>query len=529
MCALLAPAVSVTGVSAVEQLPVLIPGPSTGLVGITLAKATTDQGFAGYLKDNDDVSAPVELSVPRDGMRRLATVGDIVLSQRPVAGTQIPSGNAVNVIPPPPGDPGDSGDSGDSSQPGDSSLQEGPSQPGDSSQQEGPSQPEPSSPPGDDGIGTSDGVDGETPRQPETSSQPEEESGGGIDGVIRVPVPDLGGLSEERAEQALNAEDLVLGEVSGEGDEVVSQSPVAGTMVSPGSAVNVDMGAEEPVYVVVPNLVGSTVQEAKQLLYPDLVLNEVSDDSDEAPSKCDVIDSQYPVAGEEVPPSSTVDVYLKSASVPVPNVVSRTVDEARVLLTAAGLVLDNDLAGASRVESQEPAAETLVCPGSVVTVIVSEVPVPPAPPVAPLPPPVGEPPVGQPPAAQPPLAQPPVGQPPVGQPPAAQPPLAQPPAVLPEVPPTESPVAPVALIPRWWPIPATLTLLIVAGILVSRALRALREQKGINADIRIIAGADLGTDVEVMQSPSNHSQSTCVVRIEPHADSGTQVLEEVHQ
>jgi hypothetical protein len=96
-------------------------------------------------------------------------------------------------------------------------------------------------------------------------------------------------------------------------------------------------------------------------------------------------------------------------------------------------------------------------------------------------------------------------------------------------------VAPVAVFGRWlWPVAATLILLtlLVAGLLVSRAIRAQQEQKkqkGAHTDIRAVVGADPGIDVEVMKSPSDRSPPTCVVRIEPRADSGTQVLEEVHQ
>lgn len=199
------------------------------------------------------------------------------------------------------------------------------------------------------------------------------------------------------------------------------------------------------------------------------------------PSTCDVINSQYPIAGAEVLYGSPVNVYLKSALVPVPNLVSRTVPDARMPLTDAGLVFGNDPAGDGRVESQEPAAKTLVCPGSAVTVTVSVPPVvsPDSPVVSP-----------------------------------------------------DAEVVPAAgLIPRWWPIPATLTFLalLIAGLLLARAIRTQQGQKGILPDIRVVPGVDPGTDVEVTQSPSDRSSPTCVVRIEPHADSGTQVLEEGRQ
>lgn len=137
-CALLAPAVGVTDVGSVEQPLALIPAPNTGLPGIKQVAATADQGYADYLKENEDVSPLVELSPPRSGLRHLVTVsfdktptlsanlvavsnlvglrmtgskqalnavglllgqvsgtGDRVRSQNPVVGTQISTGSAI--------------------------------------------------------------------------------------------------------------------------------------------------------------------------------------------------------------------------------------------------------------------------------------------------------------------------------------------------------------------------------------------------------------------------------------------------
>lgn len=72
-CALLAPAVGGTGFDSVEQTPALIPGSNPGLRGIT--QATAGQGYVDYAKEND-LSLLVELSLPRQGMRHLATVSE---------------------------------------------------------------------------------------------------------------------------------------------------------------------------------------------------------------------------------------------------------------------------------------------------------------------------------------------------------------------------------------------------------------------------------------------------------------------
>lgn len=112
------------------------------------------------------------------------------------------------------------------------------------------------------------------------------------------------------------------------------------------------------------------------------------------------------------------------------------------------------------------------------------------------------------------------------------------PVELPAHPAVRHPVEPVGsvrLIPRLRQLIVALIwlgvglLLLLIGILVSRAVRGRQEQNGVPAHIQAVAGAASGTVVEVMESRTDGSRSTFTVRIEPHADSGTQVLEEEYQ
>jgi hypothetical protein len=198
--------------------------------------------------------------------------------------------------------------------------------------------------------------------------------------------------------------------------------------------------------------------------------------------------------GNPWPPRSprVDDVVL----VTVPNIVSRTVDRARGALRAVGLVLGNDPAGDTRVQSQAPAAGTLVCPGSVVTVTTVVTPETTA--VTP-----------QTTAVTP-------------QTTAVTP---QTTAVTPE-PTVVTPVVPAVtlskLIPWLW-----LLIPLAVGLLVILAVRARRGQKWVRGHVRAVPGAAPGAVVEVMESRTNHSPPTQVVRLEPHADSGTQIFEEV--
>jgi hypothetical protein len=188
----------------------------------------------------------------------------------------------------------------------------------------------------------------------------------------------------------------------------------------------------------------------------------------------------------------------------VPNVIGRTEDQAREAVAAAGLTAGSARQGNNRVVRQVPVAGTVVQCGWVVTMIVDQpAPPPPAPP-RPLPP--------------------------VELPPADPPPAFVMPSPLPVVPPA-APVPRMEPIPWFWPVIIALLGLsaaLLVGLLLLVAARAWKGPKWVRAHVRAVAGVAPDVGVEVMESPADHSAPPCVVRLEPHADSGTQTLEEVH-
>lgn len=214
---------------------------------------------------------------------------------------------------------------------------------------------------------------------------------------------------------------------------------------------------------VVPNLVGSPVADASGVLgRAELILGRVS-------GAGEVVRGQQPIPGAAVPRGSGVDVITYRTGAPqlviVPNLVGRTVDEARRVLDSVGLVLGNPSDGSRTVSGQSPAAGTLTQPGSTVTVTVSEAPLP---------------------------------------------------------------VASTSTPWWWWPL-AVLALLFVAALVAVGASRAHRGHRWARAHVRAEAGTGAEIGVEVEESQADRSPPSCVVRIEPHADSGTQVLKGVEQ
>jgi serine/threonine-protein kinase len=183
-------------------------------------------------------------------------------------------------------------------------------------------------------------------------------------------VPDLTGLSVESAGAKLDAVELVLGPVSGEGNEVVNQRPDPGTTLPVGSVVSVtlDPTAVAPPLVRVPGVLGITPKRAAvRLRSVGLALGRVT-------GRGRKITGQNPRRGVSVALGTEVSASLGGAppleSVPVPNLVKLTFDVARNRVEGFRLRLRPRGEGGegSTIESQDPDAGTYLAAGGTVTV-----------------------------------------------------------------------------------------------------------------------------------------------------------------
>ncbi len=272
-----------------------------------------------------------------------------------------------------------------------------------------------------------------------------------------VVVPDLVDTSLNDAPGVLEPLGLLLGSVSGDGKVIRSQSPLPETEVRRGTGVDVTVGSSAPRLVTVPDVVGSSVDDAPGILESTgLVLGQVAGSGD-------VIRGQNPATGARVPRGSAVNVTVQATVPPeqpveVPDLVNGTVDDARAALEDVGLALGNDSGSGRAVERQEPAAGTLVPAGTEITVTPATVPVSERTPV--------------------------------------------------------------------WVVAAALILL-GAALLIPRSVRARRRPSWVRTHVRVVARTGPARDVKFTQSLADPSTPTCVVRLEPHADGGKQVLVEV--
>jgi hypothetical protein len=162
---------------------------------------------------------------------------------------------------------------------------------------------------------------------------------------------------------------------------VISQSPVAATVIDQGAPVNLVVSSGPP-QVAVPNVLGDTQDVATTTLTgAGLSLGTVTQQSSATVPSGEVI-STSPAGGTEVNLSSTVNLVVSTgpAQVAVPNVVGDTQTAATSAVTGAGLVLGTVTPQASatipagQVISESPAASTNVNLASYVSLVVSSGP-----------------------------------------------------------------------------------------------------------------------------------------------------------
>ena len=198
-----------------------------------------------------------------------------------------------------------------------------------------------------------------------------------------VPVPNVVGQSFEDASAELIAAKFTVKSVEQVSDErpgtILEQSPAAGDEAEEGSEVTLTI-AKAPKTFAVPNLVGSTIDEATALLAEQgLELgNQTEQESDSDPG---LIISQDPLPDEEVTRGTAVDVVVSSGpaeptTVSVPDVTCLSFGQAKTQLTAQGLQINDDgeapinplCSNPNKIAAQDPSAGSDVPSGTVVNV-----------------------------------------------------------------------------------------------------------------------------------------------------------------
>lgn len=208
-------------------------------------------------------------------------------------------------------------------------------------------------------------------------------------GPAPVAVPNVLNMTRTAAQAALTGAGLAVGTVtqaySGTVpvNNVISQNPVAGTLLPPGNAVALII-SQGPAPVTVPNVLNMTQAAAQTTITgAGLTVGEVTQAHSATVPTGQVV-SQTPAVGTFLPPGSAVALVISQGPPPVavPNVLNMTQTAAQTAITAAGLALGevtqaySATVPAGQVVSQTPAAGTLLPPGSSVSFAVSQGPRP---------------------------------------------------------------------------------------------------------------------------------------------------------
>jgi beta-lactam-binding protein with PASTA domain len=194
-----------------------------------------------------------------------------------------------------------------------------------------------------------------------------------------VEVPSLLGLPATVAGELLKARGLRLVVQERKPDDkiaaeaVISQQPLAESSLAVDSPVSVTVSTGQPSELMLPDLTGRTLAEAKQTLEGlGLVIGPVAGPAD------GVVKTSEPAAGQKLAPGSMVGLSLEPGGVEVPKVVGMGFGKAKSTLEKAGFKLGKvkerfveETEGWVILE-QTPAAGSQLAPGGTVDLVRNE-------------------------------------------------------------------------------------------------------------------------------------------------------------
>lgn len=197
----------------------------------------------------------------------------------------------------------------------------------------------------------------------------------GAGGPKEIQVPDLMGMTEEEARQALHSVNLnvevgiPLYDKNYRAGEVVSQDPVSGSSVKEGHTVTINLNKDKNSgdTVAVPNLSGKTVDDAKYSLQAyGLKIGDIIAEASDLPEG--IIISHSPKADASVSAGTKVNLVVSKgaddAEIVMLTLLGKGADEAAAEITAMGLILGETTYSASSTYEQNKVMGQSVEPGT---------------------------------------------------------------------------------------------------------------------------------------------------------------------
>ena len=206
-----------------------------------------------------------------------------------------------------------------------------------------------------------------------------------------IPVPELTSLPQSAAEAALQAAGLLRGSITQANSStvpaasVIRADPAPGTLVNPGSAVNLEVSSG-PAQVAVPPLIGLTQSAAEAALQAAGLMRSTLTQANSPTVPAGSVSRADPAPGTLVNPGSAVNLEVSSgpAQIAVPPLMGLTQSAAEGALQAAGLMrgtltqASSLTVPAASISRADPAPGTLANPRSAVNLEVSSGPALPA-------------------------------------------------------------------------------------------------------------------------------------------------------
>ena len=196
-----------------------------------------------------------------------------------------------------------------------------------------------------------------------------------------VQVPDVVGMTPEAADELLAGRGLrmVVAEEEASTEvpegEIAGQAPLAGSRVDHGERVDVVVSTGAPL-IAIPPVVGRPLSEAQLMISnAGLRVGQVSETGEGDPG---TVTETNPPQGTSTTPDTPVALIVAPAGAEVPDLVGKSIRQARTLLERGGFRQGtvryryDERRGPYIVLEQDPAAGTRAPPDSEIALIVNE-------------------------------------------------------------------------------------------------------------------------------------------------------------
>jgi len=174
----------------------------------------------------------------------------------------------------------------------------------------------------------------------------------------KIAVPDVSGEPYDDAKAELEAANFEV-EKDEEPDDtvptgdVISQDPAGGSLMEAGTTITLTVSTGKET-VTMPALGSYTFDDAKNLLESDQYQLKVEKEERDSSSPADEVINSNPPEGSEVEKGSTVTLYVSRGEKSVPDVVGKSVSDAKNKLEDAGFDVEVSGPDNGKVTDQDP-------------------------------------------------------------------------------------------------------------------------------------------------------------------------------